>query len=77
MDKGERLASASQLLVHSGNIASWNKLRKKGVLTTTDEVSVNVIYFVSSWYDWKKFIIIFSWCLQVKQLSRVGMEENR
>ena len=44
MDKGERLASASQLLVHSGNIASWNKLRKKGVLTTTDEVSVNVNY---------------------------------
>ena len=42
MNKGERLASASQLLIHSGNIASWSKLRKKGVLTTTDEVSVNL-----------------------------------
>lgn len=36
---GELLGSASNLIMHSGNIASWSKLRKKGVLTSTDEVS--------------------------------------
>ena len=36
----EVLSSAESVLVHSGNIASWNKLRRKGVLTPTDEVSV-------------------------------------
>ena len=39
MDKSERLAAAKQLLLHSGNIASWSKLRKKGALKTTEEVS--------------------------------------
>lgn len=34
----ELLSSVSSVLVHSGNVASWNKLRKKGVLTSTDEV---------------------------------------
>ncbi len=33
------LSSASSVMVHSGNVASWNKLRRKGVLTPTDEVS--------------------------------------
>lgn len=37
---GELLSSASSVLVHSGNVASWNKLRRKGVLTPTDEVSL-------------------------------------
>ena len=32
------LGAATEVAVHSGNIASWNKLRKKGVMTTTDEV---------------------------------------
>lgn len=32
------LSSADSVLVHSGNVASWNKLRRKGVLTSTDEV---------------------------------------
>ena len=35
----EALSSVESLLVHSGNVASWNKLRRKGVLTSTDEVS--------------------------------------
>ena len=38
MDKSDRLLAAKQVLLHSGNIATWNKLRKKGVLKTTDEV---------------------------------------
>ena len=39
MEKSDRLLSATQILLHSGNIASWSKLRKKGVLKSTDEVS--------------------------------------
>lgn len=39
---GQLLASTSSVLVHSGNVASWNKLRRKGVLTPTDEVSLEV-----------------------------------
>ena len=29
---------ASMVVLHSGNIASWSKLRRKKVLTTTEEV---------------------------------------
>ena len=36
---GDLLSCASSVLLHSGNVASWNKLRRKGVLTSTDEVS--------------------------------------
>lgn len=32
------LQDADRITVHSGNIASWNKLRRRAVLTTTDEV---------------------------------------
>lgn len=32
------LQDADRLTIHSGNIASWNKLRRRAVLTTTDEV---------------------------------------
>ena len=32
------LQDAERITVHSGNIASWNKLRRRAVLTTTDEV---------------------------------------
>ena len=31
------LQDADRITVHSGNIASWNKLRRRAVLTTTDE----------------------------------------
>ena len=34
----EFLGSAASIFVHSGNIASWSKLRRKGVLSPTDEV---------------------------------------
>ena len=34
----ELLGSTSSILVHSGNIASWSKLRRKGFLSPTDEV---------------------------------------
>ena len=33
------LQDADRITVHSGNIASWNKLRRRAILTTTDEVS--------------------------------------
>lgn len=33
------LTSTRSVLIHSGNVASWNKLRRKGVLTPTDEVA--------------------------------------
>lgn len=32
------LQAADRITVHSGNIVSWNKLRRKAALTTTDEV---------------------------------------
>ena len=32
------LAAAGHVTVHTGNIASWSRLRKKGVLNSTDEV---------------------------------------
>ena len=32
------LAAAERVTLHSGNIASWSRLRKKGVLNSTDEV---------------------------------------
>ena len=35
---GSVLGKAAEVTVHSGNVASWNKLRKKGGLTSTDEV---------------------------------------
>lgn len=35
----EVLRSCKRVVVHSGNIASWSKLRKRGVLTSTAEVS--------------------------------------
>lgn len=35
---GELLSAVPSILVHSGNVASWNKLRRKGVLAPTDEV---------------------------------------
>lgn len=36
---GSVLGEATEVTVHSGNIASWNKLRRKGAMTTTDEVN--------------------------------------
>ena len=36
----ELLDMASEITVHSGNIASWNKLRRKGALSPTAEVSI-------------------------------------
>ena len=36
---GSVLGQAAEVTVHSGNIASWNKLRRKGVMTSTDEVN--------------------------------------
>ena len=33
------LQAADRIVVHSGNIASWTKLRRRTALTTTDEVS--------------------------------------
>jgi hypothetical protein len=33
------LQDADRITVHSGNITSWNKLRRRALLTTTDEVS--------------------------------------
>lgn len=35
---GSVLGKAVEVTVHSGNVASWNKLRRKGGLTSTDEV---------------------------------------
>ena len=37
---GRLLEAAAKITVHSGNITSWSKLRKKGAMTmtTTDEV---------------------------------------
>ena len=37
---GRLLETATNITVHSGNITSWSKLRKKGAMTmtTTDEV---------------------------------------
>ena len=40
------LSSTSSVMVHSGNVASWNKLRRKGVLTSTDEVSFSRLAFL-------------------------------
>ena len=34
------LQDADRITLHSGNIASWNKLRRRALLTTTDEVCV-------------------------------------
>ncbi len=40
----ELLGSSARVIMHSGNIASWSKLRKRGVLTSTAEVaSVHVV----------------------------------
>lgn len=36
---GSVLGQATEVTVHSGNIASWNKLRRKGAMTTADEVN--------------------------------------
>lgn len=33
------LSCTGSVLVHSGNVASWSKLRRKGVLTPTAEVT--------------------------------------
>ena len=41
------LSGASSVLLHSGNVASWNKLRRKGVLTPTDEVTTEL----ASWLN--------------------------
>ena len=38
LNSSSQLDASSSVLLHSGNIASWNKLRKKGVVTSTDEV---------------------------------------
>ena len=35
------LQGADRITVHTGNIASWAKLRRRAVLTTTDEVYVD------------------------------------
>ena len=34
------LGEVERLTVHSGNIASWSKLRRKAALTSTDEVEL-------------------------------------
>lgn len=46
---GDFLSSASSVLVHSGNVASWNKLRRKGVLTPTDELTSTIGAAFTSW----------------------------
>ena len=42
---GRLLEAAARITVHSGNITSWSKLRKKGAvtMTTTDEVRLRAI----------------------------------
>ncbi len=42
------LKAAREATVHSGNITTWSKLRRKGVLTTTDEVCTYIIYHLST-----------------------------
>lgn len=39
------LQDADRITVHSGNIASWHKLRRRAVLTTTDEVRTACTYY--------------------------------
>ena len=41
---GSVLGKAVEVTVHSGNVASWNKLRRKGGLTSTDEVGSWSVY---------------------------------
>lgn len=43
------LQDADRLTVHSGNIASWNKLRRRAVLTTTDELVLGTEAALKSW----------------------------
>ncbi len=42
----ELLGSSARVIMHSGNIASWSKLRKRGVLTSTAEVAYYSIVLV-------------------------------
>ncbi len=46
----EAFSSCDRVVVHSGNIASWNKLRKRGVLTSTAEVRAAPTYVKPSLY---------------------------
>ena len=39
----ELLGLSARVIMHSGNIASWSKLRKRGVLTSTAEVATAVL----------------------------------
>ena len=59
------LSTAPSLLVHSGNVASWNKLRKKGVLTSTDEVGEG---WVAAWAA----LLTPSVCMCLQLTSTIG-----
>ena len=37
--KATSLRERSKLVLHCGNIASWSKLKKRAILTSTEEVS--------------------------------------
>ena len=37
------LQDADRITVHSGNIASWKKLRRRAALSSTDEVRTRVL----------------------------------
>ena len=37
--KATSLRECSKLVLHCGNIASWSKLKKRAILTPTEEVS--------------------------------------
>jgi glutamate--cysteine ligase regulatory subunit len=43
------LQDADRITVHTGNIASWSKLRRRAVLTTTDELILGTEAALKSW----------------------------
>ncbi|XP_064394968.1 glutamate--cysteine ligase regulatory subunit-like [Halichondria panicea] len=45
----ELLGSSARVIMHSGNIASWSKLRKRGVLTSTAELVSATEASFTSW----------------------------
>lgn len=43
--RARSLRERSRLVLHCGNIASWSKLKKRAVLTSTEEVSLKLAVY--------------------------------